>query len=241
VTGVQTCALPISWPLSIWSLVDAPSWAGGSTAAAVGWLGVGALVSFVGIPLYVRRNGEAFCSWLCGCGGLAETLGDQWRHLAPRGRTAVSAEWAGRLVLAAAVPVTALLLVDAWGLVSSGALASTKVFAERWYGLVVDFGLASVLGVALYPYLGNRVWCRFFCPLRAYMELWSRAWSTVRITADDRCIACGECTRQCQMGIDVMTFAQQQAPLHNGNSACIQCGICVEVCPMDVLSLGHGR
>jgi len=234
-------ALSVPWPLSIWSLVDAPSWAGGDTAAALGWLAAGAVSSFILIPLYVRRNGQAFCSTLCGCGGLAETVGDLFRDLAPRGPRAQRAEWGGRLVFALAVPVTGLLLADAWGLVRSGAWADTTAFARHWYGLAVDFALASVLGVALYPVLGNRFWCRFWCPLRAWMEVLAARIARPVITSTPRCISCGACTRHCQMGIEVMSFAQRQEPLHNGNAACIQCGICVEVCPMDVLRLEAGR
>lgn len=234
-------AASVPWPLSIWSLVDAPSWAGGSTATAVAWLAVGAFATFVALPTYIRFNGERFCSWMCGCGGLAETLGDRWRHLAPRGRTAKAAEGMGRLILLAAIPVTLLILNDAWAFFAKDALYSSKAFGEYWYGLVVDFGLASVVGVAFYPYLGNRVWCRFFCPLRAYMELVSKAVSKVQISANEKCIGCGECTRFCQMGIDVQSFAQKGQSFHNGNSACIHCGICVQVCPMNVLDLNLDR
>ncbi|MCB9761639.1 MAG: NAD(P)-binding domain-containing protein [Alphaproteobacteria bacterium] len=232
-------ALTVPWPLSIWSLVDAPGWTpDGSTATALGWLGVGALASFVLIPLYVRYNGERFCSYMCGCGGLAETLGDLWRHLAPRGATSYKAEWAGRVIFFLAIPVTGLILMDAWGFIAGGALYDTKAFAQSWYGLVVDFWLASVVGVAMYPYLGNRVWCRFFCPLRAYMEMLSKRISKIAIVSNSKCIGCGECTRFCQMGIDVQGFAQREQDFHNGNSACIQCGICIQVCPMEVLSIG---
>lgn len=234
-------ALSVPWPLSIWSLVDAPGWAGGDTGAALGWLALGAFTSFVLIPLYVWRKGQAFCSTLCGCGGLAETVGDLFRDLAPRGLRARRAEWGGRLVLALAVPVTALLLADAWGFARAGAWADTTAFARHWYGLAVDFALASVLGVALYPVLGNRFWCRFWCPLRAWMELLAARLARPVITATDKCISCGACTRFCQMGIEVMGFAQRQEPLHNGNAACIQCGVCVEVCPMDVLRLEANR
>jgi len=234
-------ALSVPWPLSIWSLIDAPDWAGGDTVTAVLWLGVGALSAFVLIPLYVRYNGERFCSYMCGCGGLAETLGDFWRHLAPRGRTAKQSEWFGRIILVLAVPVTLLILNDAWGFIAKDALYSTKEFAQSWYGLMVDFWLASVVGVALYPYLGNRVWCRFFCPLRAWMEVLARKFSKITIHANEKCIGCGECTRYCQMGIDVQSFAQRGALLHNGNSSCIQCGICIQVCPMEVLSIERDR
>ena len=169
--------------------------------------------------------------------GLAETLGDFWRHLAPRGRTAQQAEVFGRIILVLAVPVTLLILNDAWQFLASDALYNTKEFAQQWYGLMVDFWLASVVSVALYPYLGNRVWCRFFCPLRAWMEMLSKRFSTIAIAANEKCIGCGECTRYCQMGIDVQRFAQSQVVFANHNSACIQCGICLQVCPMDVLSI----
>ncbi len=320
-------SLGVPWPLSVYSLAHGP--------AAWGWLVAGALVAFVAIPLYVWRSNESFCSYLCGCGGLAETLGDAWRWRAPRGDLAKRAEGAGRLIMLLAVPVTALILVDAWGLVaptrwldqavdltagaprvvaadvpeeegymriveaevsgddlvlgvekyewdgtwqrtgwigafkvdgatvypkaagpgtytvplsevagmrvhaiaSTSPLSSTTAFAQGWYALIVDFGLASVLGVALYPLLGNRVWCRFFCPLRAYMELLAKRFGRLAIRANDKCISCGECTRYCQMGIDVEGFASQQLHFDNANSACIQCGICVEVCPVDCLDL----
>lgn len=240
--GWKWYGLSVPWPLNIWGLIDAPSWtATGNTGVVVAWLMAAAFVSFVAVPLYVRHNGQRFCSWMCGCGGLAETLGDFWRHLAPRGRTARQAEWFGRVVYALAIPTTLLIANDAWGFIQAGALTDAKVFAEHWYGLMVDFWLASVLGVALYPYLGNRVWCRFFCPLRAYMEALAKWFSKITIRANHKCIGCGECTRYCQMGIDVQRFAQTQELMHNGNSACIQCGICIQVCPMDVLSIDRNR
>ena len=65
---------------------------------------------------------------------------------------------------------------------------------------MVDFGLASVLGVGLYPYLGNRLVSPL--ALRAYMEILSKRFSAIAIEANDSCID-GECTRYCQMGIQV--------------------------------------
>lgn len=236
--GYKFYALSVPWPLSIWSVIDGPNWTPSGSVAGLTWMGLGAFSAFVLMPLYVRYNGERFCSYMCGCGGLAETLGDQWRHLAPRGKTAKQAEWFGVAILIMAVPVTLLIINDAWALVQPESLRDAKTFAQNWYVLVVDFWLASVLGVAFYPYLGNRVWCRFFCPLRAWMETLARWFSKIAIDANDKCIGCGECTRYCQMGIPVQQFAQKQQQFHNGNSACIQCGICIQVCPMEVLSIG---
>ena len=237
--GWKFYAISVPWPLSIWSVVDGPSWSPAKQASTgITWILIGLFVSFVVVPLYVRRHGQRFCSYMCGCGGLAETLGDFWRHLAPRGATAYRAEWFGRAIFLLAIPVTLLILNDAWQFVASGAFASTKTFAVHWYGLMVDFWLASVVGVAFYPYLGNRAWCRFFCPLRAYMELLAKRFAKITIQSNDKCIGCGECTRYCQMGIQVQRFAQQRVDMDNSNSACIQCGICVQVCPMEVLTVG---
>jgi NosR/NirI family transcriptional regulator, nitrous oxide reductase regulator len=233
----KTYSLSVPWPLWTGSFADGPYW-GAATHEALGWIAVGVLVSFVAIPLLVRFHGERFCSYLCGCGGLAETLGDRWRHLAPRGKTAQQAELIGRLILLLAIPVTFFLFVDLWQFTKGETFASASAFSQGWYDLMVDFWLASVLGVALYPYLGNRFWCRFFCPLRALMELLAKWFSKLSIKANDKCIGCGECTRYCQMGIDVQRFAQRGQELHNGNSACIQCSVCIDVCPMEVLSIG---
>lgn len=221
-------SLSVPWPLSIWSLIH---------AEAV-WMILGAATAFVAVPLFVRFHGERFCSWACGCGGLAETLGDRWRHLAPRGPRSERLEKLGLVILGAAAVTTLIILGhDVFGFLRGPAWTDTKLFVQHWYGLMVDFWFASVIGVAFYPYLGNRVWCRFLCPLRAYMELIAKRFTRIRIDANDKCIGCGECTRYCQMGIEVQRFAQEREVLSNHNSACIQCGICVEVCPMDVLSV----
>ena len=222
-------ALTVPWPLNIYSLSH-------SIPDELGWVISSALVAFVAIPVYVRYNGTRFCSYMCGCGGLAETFGDFWRHLAPRGRTAVQTEKFGRLILVLAIPVTLLIVNDTWQLLQSASLKSSTIFAKKWYGLMVDFWFASVVGVAAYPYLGSRIWCRFICPLRAYMQILARLFTRIKITPNDNCIGCGECTRYCQMGIDVQKFAQMRTDFSNNNSECIQCGICLTVCPMNVLS-----
>jgi MinD superfamily P-loop ATPase len=73
------------------------------------------------------------------------------------------------------------------------------------------------------------------------MQVFSRAYtrlglSRFHIVANDKCIACNECSRNCQVGIDVMQYALKQETLDNATSSCIGCGICVTVCPMDTLS-----
>ncbi len=203
------------------------------------WIVWGVLLSFVIIPVLVLFHGKRYCSWICGCGGLAETLGDRWRHLAPKGKASIRWEWMNGAVLAAAAAVTLMMVTrDAVGIFRKPAGTGLD-----WYHLIADVWLVGILPVTLYPFFGGKIWCRYWCPLAKMMNLISAFYvklgiSRFAIHANDKCIACGECTRNCQVGIDVMNFALKQEEINNANSSCIGCGICVTVCPMDTLSSG---
>jgi len=222
-----------AWPLSTGTFYGNPP---------LFWAIWGVLLSFVVLPIFVLFHGKRYCSWICGCGGLAETLGDRWRHLAPKGPAALRHERVGGWLLGLAVAVLLITLsIDTWKLISLPTWAAER--ARAWHSLLLDVWAAGILPVTLYPFLGGKVWCRFWCPLAKMMELTSRLFtklgvSRFRIDADDRCIACGECTRYCQVGIPVMQYALKRQTLDNATSSCIGCGICVTVCPMDTLSLG---
>ncbi len=97
----------------------------------------------------------------------------------------------------------------------------------------------GIIPVALYPILGGKIWCRYWCPLARWMQMTSRWFGTLQISSNDKCITCGECSRYCEVGIDVMSFAKNQQSFSNADTSCIQCGICVTVCPMDVLSFDN--
>ncbi len=197
------------------------------------WIVICALIAFVGLPILVRFHGKRLCSWVCGCGCLAETLGDGFRQCAPKGEASCKIEAPiMRIILAWAVVSTFLYLVLQGG-------SGNQPFYVKTYIYIVDFWLASVIGVSLYFFFGARIWCRYFCPLAHYMRLLSAWFGGFRVKPSDRCIACGECTRYCQMGIDVMKFALQRVPVDNRNSSCIGCDICVSSCPMGNLTTGE--
>ncbi len=222
-----------SWPLFFYTFLGDPSKI---------WIVWGVLLAFVLLPIFALWNGKRYCSWICGCGGLAETFGDRWRHLAPKGKTSQKWEHMNGVVLAAATIVTLALLADN----SLAGLRHPASIGEAAYHIAADVWLVGILPVTLYPFLGGKIWCRYWCPLAKMMELYSRFWtrlgvSRYRIEANDKCIACTECSRNCLVGINVMNFALRQEPITNANSSCIGCGICVTVCPMDVLSFGRGK
>jgi putative YpdA family bacillithiol system oxidoreductase len=201
------------------------------------WIVWGIFLTLIIIPIFVLFQGKRYCSWICGCGGLAETFGDRWRHLAPKGKTSEKWEWMNLAVLIAAIGITLLVLFkDVFNLIGGTADLSLQI-----YRIFVDVWLVGILPVTLYPFLGGKVWCRYWCPLAKFMQLLSKFYSKVGISkfhiyANDKCIACNECSRYCQVGIDVMSYALKQEVLDNKTSSCIGCGICVTVCPMDTLS-----
>ncbi len=226
--GWRSYGLVYAWPLFFYTFFYNPHQI---------WVIWGVLLTFVIIPVFVVFFGKRYCSWICGCGGLAETFGDRWRHLAPKGNKSIDWEWMNLAVLVAAFAITgAVLAKDIWGLFSGSADTALKI-----YRVTADIWLVGILPVTLYPFMGGKVWCRYWCPLAKLMHIMSKFYvkrnvSKFHIYSNDKCIACNECSRYCQVGIDVMSYSLKQEVLDNGNSSCIGCGICVTVCPMDVLS-----
>ncbi len=193
-----------------------------------GFIGAGLFGTFVAIPLASIKHGKRFCTWVCGCGGLAETLGDRWRHLSPKGSRSRAWEFQGALILVAALIVTLVT-------VGSFQTRADNSWAKA-YAYIVDFWLVAVIPIALYPFFGGKVWCRYWCPLAAWNQILAAWYGRLKIKSNDKCISCTMCSRYCQVGVDVMAFAKNQQAFDNRDSSCIHCGICIDVCPMDVLS-----
>lgn len=104
------------------------------------------------------------------------------------------------------------------------------------YGFMIGSMFSGVIGTGFYPLMGNRVWCRFGCPLAAYLGLVQRFKSRFRITTNGgQCISCGNCSTYCEMGIDVRAYAQRGQNIIR--SSCVGCGVCSAVCPRGVLNL----
>ncbi|MEM9672335.1 MAG: 4Fe-4S binding protein [Bacteroidota bacterium] len=200
----------------------------------------GIALIIVAVPVLVYFFGKRwYCSWVCGCGGLAETLGDPYRQLSDKSLRAWQVErYLIHGVLMFAVVMTIGMIYTFF--TGSGSLLGipTYTLAET-YGFFIGAGFAGVIGTGFYPLMGNRVWCRFGCPLAAYLGLVQRFKSRFRITTNGgQCISCGNCSTYCEMGIDVRWYAQRGQNIIR--SSCVGCGICSAVCPRGVLKLENG-
>ncbi|WP_040247414.1 4Fe-4S binding protein [Psychroserpens mesophilus] len=253
---------------------------------------------FVITPILTFKYGKRwYCSWVCGCGGLAETAGDSFRHLSDKRQSAWKIErWVIHSVLVFVVLMTTAVIYTYLGydankywltrdvflfsvvgiltlvfaltmifkrhelgkdakygaigyfviimaLVGFHLLSSeTKLFlfkAETLrssYGFLIGAIFSGVIGTGFYPIFGNRVWCRFGCPMAAILGFQQRLFSKFRITTNGgQCISCGNCSTYCEMGIDVRAYAQKGENIVR--SSCVGCGICSAVCPRGVLKL----
>ncbi len=229
------------WPLKqdyLW-----PDKVLGGFLGGAGIVGALLLVWAIGLvvatPILTYYFGKRwYCSWVCGCGGLAETLGDPWRQQSSKSVTAWKIErWLIHSVLVFVVAVTASLWID--HTLNGNVYGTWAAPARKLYGFLIGAVFSGVIGVGFYPLMGSRVWCRFGCPQAAILGLWQRTFSRFRITTNGgQCMSCGNCSTYCEMGIDVRAYAQQNENIVR--ASCVGCGVCAAVCPRGVLKLENG-
>ena len=201
----------------------------------------GILLFLVVTPIITYLVGKRwYCSFVCGCGGLAETAGDSFRHLSSKKVSAWRFErYMIHGVLVFAIVMTGAVLYNYFTNTTTILGLDTYTWLRQPYGFLIGATFSGVIGVGFYPMLGSRVWCRFGCPLAAYMGIFQRFKSRFRITTNGgQCISCGNCSNSCEMGIDVRSYAQKGENIVR--ASCVGCGICSAVCPRGVLKLENG-
>jgi len=223
----------LAWPLFFFNLYGAN--------ITTFWLVFSLIQSFVIIPFIIYKWGKgAYCGWICSCGAMAETLGDEYRTLAPHGPKVKKWENFGQWALLVAFVITAVKLISVLYKIEvpiiNQSVGEMSEVVHKIYYIAIDVIFAGVLGVGVYFFLSGRVWCRFGCPLAALMHIYTR-FSKYRIFSEKKkCISCNICTKVCHMGIDVMNYANKGIPMNDVE--CVRCSACVVNCPTRVLSFG---
>jgi ferredoxin-type protein NapH len=170
----------------------------------------GIVFSLVAVPTLTYFHGKRwYCSRVCGCGGLAGTLGDPFRQLSSNSIRAWQVErYLIHSVLLFAVVMTIMQVAN---LLSGGSWFGGYTWrVNQWYSFLI--------GTGFYPVIGNRVWCRFGCPLAATMGIVQKYRSRFVITTNSgQCISCGNCSTYCGMRIDVRWYAQREQNIVRGS------------------------
>lgn len=188
------------------------------------------------LALVFRR---AFCGLICPLGTIQELSANLGKKImkAPAALPAL-VDRPGRfikyIVLAAAVFFSAkagelvIRPYDPW--VAYHHLLSSDIFTELLAGFVVL--LITLAGSFFY----NRVFCKYLCPMGAFLAFFARA-GRYGIKRDPAaCTGCGACNRACPVQVDVMGGTRIDSP------ECISCYECVSVCPgKDTLSISAGK
>ncbi|GIX42643.1 MAG: hypothetical protein KatS3mg129_2376 [Leptospiraceae bacterium] len=207
---------------------------------AILFLIISVFISFVAVPVLTYFFGKRwYCSWVCGCGGLANTAGDFFRQHSSKTLLSWKIE---RILVYSILALITFITIALW----INSLTSGKIFGKysqllaQWYGFYIGAIWSGVIGVGFYPLLGTRIWCRFGCPQAAILGIIQRFFSRFRITTNGgQCISCGNCSVYCEMGIDVRSYAQKGQNIVR--ASCVGCGICAAVCPRGVLKLENGK
>ncbi|MHB8705868.1 MAG: 4Fe-4S binding protein [Coriobacteriia bacterium] len=188
--------------------------------------GVILLGATIGMALVFRRS---FCGQICPLGFLQELFGGLGRRLFRRrfempavlDRPARMLKYVVLVVFLGLTWTAADLSIrpyDPWATWQH--LTSADLLAEFSIGL-------AVLGVALAgSVLYDRFFCKYLCPMGAFLGIFSRvSMFKVRRNAET-CIDCKACDTACPMNINVSAAETVQS------SECMSCGECATACPV---------
>lgn len=179
-------------------------------------------------------SGRAFCGWMCPVGAVQEFLawlarrvsGEKHHirgkrrnhtfpiHLTSRGDRVLV--WAKYLILALIVWASAATVYPPLhAFCPARALFSFKLTTGLMWSVLITFIVTSLFV--------ERVWCKYLCPLGAFLSVFNKLAPLRLVVNDTRCNACGRCEVDCPMGI-------RNIPDRLRDCECIQCLECMNTC-----------
>jgi ferredoxin-type protein NapH len=183
--------------------------------------------------------GRAFCGWVCPGGAAQEAC------RLVNDRRVRRLDWIKYLIWVPWVFAILFFLVRSGRPLKVQPLYNMDTFVSvdspPMY-IVYYFVLAAIIVPSLA--VGRRTMCHSFCWMAPFMILGRKLrnlarWPSLRLEAQtDRCTACGTCTRNCPMSLEVQEMVEKQ---RMENAECILCGQCVDGCPQEAIRYGFRR
>jgi len=184
----------------------------------------GYLILFLGgLVVPALLWGRIFCGYVCPFGAIQELL-----HL-KRIRREIPRRWSRYLQLIK-YGVLGYLVVR---VLTTGQIILLDYTPFKalftWGGLPLSIAITVIL--AALSLIMYRPFCRYFCPLGAFLGILSR-FSPLRIRVNSNCVSCGLCEKACPTG----AIAGKPATVQS--SECLLCGECLKKCPKKAIAPG---
>jgi len=149
-----------------------------------------AMMSFIATPILTYYFGKRwYCSWVCGCGGLANTFGAPWRHLSDHSRRAWRLE---RILIDAGVigvgfyPLFGTRVWCRFGCPMAALLGLLQKYASR-FRITTNGGQCMSCGN-----------CSTYCEMGIDVRWYSQK---VKNIIRASCVGCGLCAYVCPRGV----------------------------------------
>jgi len=185
------------------------------------------LTFFLALFLVLLFGRRAVCSWNCPCVGTRDTMGAAFRKKSIKSDTT----WRLRHLKWILTGCYFMLFI-----IALFPFPKTKFIVDNFFGFVGFIYFGSFLFI---PITGNRNWCRWLCPYGGTFGILNKV-GFYKIAADsDKCISCGKCNRECDMGIPVQHLVKTKGEVNVPD--CVGCGRCVTNCPESVLRFSDIR
>lgn len=179
------------------------------------------LTFFLSLVLVLLFGRRAVCSWNCPCVGTRDTMGAAFRKETIKTKTAWKFRHFKWVLTSFYFALFIIVLLP---------FSKTKLIADAFLGIVGAIYFTSFLFI---PLTGNRNWCRWLCPYGQTFGVLNKV-GFYKIKADqEKCISCGKCTKECDMGIPVQKLVETKGEVNVPD--CVGCGRCVTNCPKGVL------
>ncbi len=199
------------------------------------------LYPFLILGVFGITTGRAACGWLCPIGLLQRGTSNVARKFKKFGiskklaqsKAASYAKYTKYFVLIGLVFVTTYLIGFMFtDICPIGFLTGTIPILILNPGKYIpnSFFIPALIIFILFLILIftiERGWCRYFCPIGAFLAFFNKMSIYHVSVKKDECIHCNACSNVCPMAIDV--------PKMNRDPECILCGKCISTCPKSII------